>query len=240
MPWAVAAQGRGATLARLALWVSIAAAAFHAAYASPNTSWLIVLYLFASAATGAGGPWRKAFYSGLSGRAADRRRAAGVLLAHILGRGRGAVAGLCLLDRLVRGAGAAVPVPAWPAWGWLLIPFVWIGLEYFRSELYYLRFSWLNAGLRLCRRALAGAVAARRGCTASVSCSSVSRARRLLWRKSRIQASLAVLVAWAWRHLPLGALLAAAGQPLGPRQQVRIAGVQMEFPTDERSAAPAE
>jgi apolipoprotein N-acyltransferase len=31
--------------------------------------------------------------------------------------------------------------------GWaLLAPFVWTGLEYFRSELYYLRFSWLNAG----------------------------------------------------------------------------------------------
>ncbi len=27
-----------------------------------------------------------------------------------------------------------------------LIPFLWTGLEYFRSELYYLRFSWLNAG----------------------------------------------------------------------------------------------
>ena len=28
----------------------------------------------------------------------------------------------------------------------LLIPFLWTGLEYFRSELYYLRFSWLNVG----------------------------------------------------------------------------------------------
>ncbi len=28
----------------------------------------------------------------------------------------------------------------------ILIPFLWTGLEYFRSELYYLRFSWLNAG----------------------------------------------------------------------------------------------
>ncbi len=27
-----------------------------------------------------------------------------------------------------------------------LIPFVWTGTEYFRSELYYLRFSWLNVG----------------------------------------------------------------------------------------------
>ena len=33
-----------------------------------------------------------------------------------------------------------------PKWGWLLIPFLWTGLEYFRSELYYLRFSWLNTG----------------------------------------------------------------------------------------------
>jgi hypothetical protein len=27
-----------------------------------------------------------------------------------------------------------------------LIPFVWTGIEYFRSELYYLKFSWLNVG----------------------------------------------------------------------------------------------
>jgi apolipoprotein N-acyltransferase len=33
------------------------------------------------------------------------------------------------------------PIPAA-----VLIPFFWTGLEYFRSELYYLRFSWLNAG----------------------------------------------------------------------------------------------
>ena len=31
-------------------------------------------------------------------------------------------------------------------WGVLLIPFLWTGLEYFRSELYYLRFSWFNVG----------------------------------------------------------------------------------------------
>jgi apolipoprotein N-acyltransferase len=28
----------------------------------------------------------------------------------------------------------------------VLIPFLWAGLEYFRSELYYLKFSWLNVG----------------------------------------------------------------------------------------------
>ena len=30
--------------------------------------------------------------------------------------------------------------------GIVVIPFLWTGLEYFRSELYYLRFSWLNVG----------------------------------------------------------------------------------------------
>ena len=30
-----------------------------------------------------------------------------------------------------------------------LVPFIWTGLEYFRSELYYLKFSWLNVGYAL-------------------------------------------------------------------------------------------
>ena len=34
-------------------------------------------------------------------------------------------------------------------WGTLLAPFLWTGLEYIRSERYYLRFSWLNAGYLL-------------------------------------------------------------------------------------------
>jgi len=33
-----------------------------------------------------------------------------------------------------------------PHLGALLAPFIWTGLEYARSELYYLRFSWLNVG----------------------------------------------------------------------------------------------
>lgn len=32
------------------------------------------------------------------------------------------------------------------AWTAALIPFLWTGLEYFRGELYYLKFSWLNVG----------------------------------------------------------------------------------------------
>ena len=57
-----------------------------------------------------------------------------------------------------------------PKWGWLLIPFVWTGLEYFRSELYYLRFSWLNAGYAFAGAPWQGALEAGRGFTASGSC----------------------------------------------------------------------
>ncbi|HEY3761984.1 MAG TPA: nitrilase-related carbon-nitrogen hydrolase [Verrucomicrobiae bacterium] len=39
----------------------------------------------------------------------------------------------------------------------LLVPIIWTGLEYFRSELYYLKFSWLNIGYAF-SSALAGAV----------------------------------------------------------------------------------
>lgn len=31
--------------------------------------------------------------------------------------------------------------------GAVLVPFLWTGLEYFRSELYYLKFSWLDVSL---------------------------------------------------------------------------------------------
>jgi apolipoprotein N-acyltransferase len=33
-----------------------------------------------------------------------------------------------------------------------LVPFLWTGLEYFRSELYYLKFSWLNVGFAFSHR----------------------------------------------------------------------------------------
>lgn len=34
-------------------------------------------------------------------------------------------------------------------WGAVLVPFLWMGLEYFRCELYYLKFSWLSVGYAL-------------------------------------------------------------------------------------------
>ena len=39
---------------------------------------------------------------------------------------------------------ARIVVGRWPRYGVLWLPVIWLGLEYFRSELYYLRFAWLT------------------------------------------------------------------------------------------------
>jgi apolipoprotein N-acyltransferase len=131
---------------RTCIWIAVAVGAFHAAYGFAHASFLIVLYLFALLQLARAATWRQAFYPGL---------AVGLLIA--VGR-------LGFFWRIFGGGAAALGMvyALWiglfvalarlclrrvsPRWGWVLVPFVWAGLEYFRSELYYLRFSWLNAG----------------------------------------------------------------------------------------------
>ena len=51
---------------RILLWVVVAATAFHAAYAAPAASWLMVVYLFALLQLAQAAKWRAAFYPGLA------------------------------------------------------------------------------------------------------------------------------------------------------------------------------
>lgn len=44
---------------------------------------------------------------------------------------------------------ARIVVGRWPRFGGLWLPVIWMGLEYFRSELYYLRFAWLTPGFAM-------------------------------------------------------------------------------------------
>ena len=46
-------------------------------------------------------------------------------------------------------ATAAKVQQRWPGNGFLFFPVLWIGFEYFRGELYYLRFTWVTPGLAL-------------------------------------------------------------------------------------------
>jgi apolipoprotein N-acyltransferase len=213
------------------VWTGVAAGAFHAAYALPQTGLLTIVYLFALLQLARAKTWRQACYSGL---------AVGLLIA--IGRlwffarvfSLGAVAlwyvyafWIGLFVGLARQCLRRFPsVLAWAA-----IPFVWLGLEYFRSELYYLRFSWLNAGY-----AFAGAPGSiplkhlgMYGTGFFLMCIAVAAA--CLASKSLIRAA-GVLVAgsvllFGWGEI---SMLTKIDRPAA---SIRVAGVQLEFPTEK-------
>lgn len=122
-----------------------AVAAFHLAYVFSRLSCLIFLYLYCLYRLAGLPTPRQAFYVGLAiGYAVYAPHLAffwtifgwpAVALWSVLAFWLGLFVALARLCRRRFGRLATV-----------LIPFIWTGLEYFRGELYYLRFSWLTAG----------------------------------------------------------------------------------------------
>jgi len=122
-----------------------AVAAFHLAYALPPLCFLIAVYLYCLFQLTALPTPRKAFYVGLSiGYAVYAPHLTffwtifgwpAVVLWTVLAFWLGMFVAVARLCRKRFGRLAVV-----------LVPFLWTGLEYFRSELYYLRFSWLGVG----------------------------------------------------------------------------------------------
>jgi apolipoprotein N-acyltransferase len=130
-----------------AFLVALAAvAAFHAAYLFAFCQWCIVVFLYCLFLLARVGTNRRAFYLGLGiGFAIYAPHlaffwrifgAAAISLWCILSIW---LALFVLLGRICLGRLGPI--------GWACVaPFLWTGLEYFRGELYFLRFSWLNAG----------------------------------------------------------------------------------------------
>jgi apolipoprotein N-acyltransferase len=223
-------------LLRISLWILLAVAALHASYTLPWASFLVVLYLFALLQLAHAPTWRRAFYPGL---------AAGFLIGlvrleffwRIFSGGAVALwlvfafwiglfvasARLCLRWRVLAAAG-------WNP-GWLAIPFIWCGLEYFRSELYYLRFAWLSPGFAF--GSSPDWVPLRQLGTYGLGfvLMGVACAAAWVWQKSRWKAA-AVLLAGA-SLLRLCGLLGAAPLPPPAARPVPVAGVQLEFPTEK-------
>ena len=215
-------------LLQIVFWALIGAAAFHAAYAFPNAGFLTVVYVFALLQLARSDPWRRAAHAGL---------AVGLLIAvwrlgffwRIFGPGAialwwiyafwiglfVALARLCL--REFDGNR-----------GWFLVPFVWVGLEYFRSELYYLRFSWLNPGYAF--SGALGQVPLRDAGMYGVGflLAAIATAAAFVWSKSRMR-SMGLMLAGAGAIWVWGAMQAT---PQGDGRVVHVAGVQMEFPTE--------
>ncbi|MGB8352410.1 MAG: nitrilase-related carbon-nitrogen hydrolase [Chthoniobacteraceae bacterium] len=109
----------------------------------------------------------------------------------------------------------------------LLAPFLWTGLEYFRSELYYLRFSWLNVGFSLADSWLPVPFHA-----IGVYGIGFIAAFFAAWalsaplKKILVGAIVAVGILWL--------LSTMSGKILTPT--VQVAGVQMEFPSEKEVA----
>ncbi len=215
-------------------WGLVVVAALQAAYAWKYSGFISLLYLFALIQMARARTWRYAFYPAFA-----VGFLIGILQLEFFWRifSAGAIAlwmvfalwiglfvalsRLCLQQTF---AGKA------SAWGWLAIPFVWCGLEYFRSELYYLRFAWLSPGFAFAETpnhtllALAGTYGLG-FVVASVGCAAAA-----FWPKSRWKATVIL-------SLGAGALFLLSASPAAPvrsaaNKAVRIAGIQMEFPTE--------
>lgn len=199
--------------------------AFHLAYAFPAFSFLILFYLFGLVQLTRLPTARQAFYFGLVvGYTVFAPRlgffwtifgwpalALWTVLAFWLGL-------FVVLGRLCRLKFGRITAA-------LLIPFVWTGLEYFRSELYYLRFSWLNAGYAFSEtpQLLAvtglGVYGIGWALVAGVSIAGLARGRNRVF-------AMAVLVLVL--GLTVNVLNRTAGKQTG--RQVEIAGIQLEYP----------
>ena len=134
------------------LWLVLAVACFHAAYAStkfPAAGLLIFGYAYFLVRLTDQPSVRRAFYFGLA--MAFLCYAPQLFFFWRIFNAAAIVLWLVLAFWI--GLFAAIVCGCIRRWGkvkamWL-IPMVWTGLEYFRSELYYLKFSWLNIGYAL-------------------------------------------------------------------------------------------
>jgi apolipoprotein N-acyltransferase len=134
------------------LWLAVTAACFHAAYTSihyPAAGLLIFAYAFGLIKLTDQPNVRRAFYFGL---ATGFLCYAPQLFFFWRIFGPAAVV-LWLILAFWIGLFVAIVCGSIRRWGkakavWL-IPIIWTGSEYFRSELYYLKFSWLNVGYAL-------------------------------------------------------------------------------------------
>jgi apolipoprotein N-acyltransferase len=133
-------------ISRAFLYATMAAGSFYLAYSSRFLSVLMLVYLVCLLQIAGLSTARRAFYTALvTGLlcVAPQLRCfweifgpAAIVLWLILAFW---IALFVVLARLCR---ERLPAP----WSILLVPIMWTGLEFFRSELYYLRFSWLNIG----------------------------------------------------------------------------------------------
>ena len=215
------------------LWLALAVACFHGAYTSihfPAAGLLIFGYAFGLVKLTDQPNVRRAFYFGL---------ATGFLcyapqLFFFFRIFSVAAMVLWLVLAFWVGLFAAIVCGSARRWGkvktaWL-IPIVWTGVEYFRSELYYLKFSWLNIGYAMpIGSALFGVYGVGFLIFSALTFFS-------FWR--HIKMSMLELLALIALFLILFAIFhpayAVSKSPISSRSKppLSVVGVQMEFPPE--------
>ena len=232
-------QAGGNRFGALVLWTFVAVTAFCLSYSSGQTGFIVVVYLFALVQLARAGTWRKAFYSGLAVGLSLAALRLGFLWTIFSGGALAlwlvyafwvglfvALARLCLRFDWAR----VLRRPDNHAFGWFLVPFIWCGLEYFRSESYYLRFSWLSPGFAfapmpwLMPLRLVGAYGVG-FLLVAVACVAV-----FLWPRSWIKSTLSLLGGTG--VLFLAGWVGDKPSAVAPANSLHVAGVQMEFPTE--------
>ncbi len=109
----------------------------------------------------------------------------------------------------------------------LLTPFLWMALEYFRSELYYLRFSWLSIGYffsSLKHGPFFGAfgIYGIGFLVAAIAVLVSQRSRRVMFAG-----------VFCWSLVVATTFVPNFPEPYSPGENVRIAGIQLEFKDDD-------
>ncbi len=116
--------------------------------------------------------------------------------------------------------------------GALLIPFLWTGLEYFRSELYYLKFSWLNGSLALADVPFVPfGLLGNYGVSFAVAALAASL---LLFRRRHLGQIRPAHVILFILLVPISLFLLIPTNSKLPRRSLVVAGVQMEFPDEKQ------
>lgn len=214
------------SVGRLLIYGAGAIASFHLAYHRPALALLILFHFYCLARLMHAGTWRRAFYTGLvigCGIYAPPLEffhtifgASAIVLWLVLAFWYGLFVALARACRIRFGIRVAV----------LLLPFLWTGTEYFRSEVYHLRFSWLSAGFAFADSSLSGPFRA-------LGVYGIGFLLMLLVGGVMLAGSRKSLVAAA---MAIGAavLLVPGGEERVSTEgrSVRVAGVQLEFPTE--------
>ncbi len=216
---------------RLPLWQTVAltvgaVASFHLAFMVPVLCWLVLAYLGCLFALRRVATARQAFYVGLAiglgvfvpqmGFLWTIFQAAAIPLWLILALFHAAF--LLLLNRVEFRLGTK--------WAVILAPVLWCGIEYFRSEVWWLRFAWFAVGsmtpLGLAGYYYAGLLGS---FLAVCLVSGIQHRLRHAWPYLGLWLSITALGLACFDRVSY-----AIGSKMEPRTTLRVAGLQLEFP----------